>query len=46
MTQQNLESFMLMAIERDVLNNVDLDGIIKRIAEKSKLICDMFIPYV
>lgn len=44
MAQQHLESFMLMAIERDVLNNVDLDRIIGRVAEKSKLMRDMLIP--
>ena len=44
MTQQHLESFMLMAIERDVLNNVDLDRIIRRVAEKSKIMRDMLIP--
>ena len=44
MTQQHLESFMLMAIESDVINNVDLDRIIGRVAEKSKLMHDMLIP--
>lgn len=38
MSQDNLEAFMLMATEKEVLMNLDADDVIDRVAEKSKLL--------
>ena len=38
LSQDNLEAFMLMATEKEVLMNLDADDVIERVAEKSKLL--------
>jgi len=38
MTTEHLESFMLMAIEKQILYSLDNDMIINKVGEKSKLL--------
>nr|XP_047135759.1 uncharacterized protein LOC124812772 [Hydra vulgaris] len=38
MSQENLDAFMLMAVEKDLLNSIDSDDVINLVAKKSNLL--------
>jgi hypothetical protein len=38
-----LESFMLISIEKELLNGVDADEIIDKVATKSKVLINIFL---
>ena len=42
-SQDLLEHFMLMAIEKEILRTLDVDTVIDRVAEKSKLLQKLLI---
>lgn len=39
--QENLEALMLMSTEREILVGIDTDNIIDRVAESSKVLCNL-----
>ena len=43
LSQDPLEPFMLMAIEKEILHTLDVDIVIDRVAEKSKLLQKLLI---
>ncbi|XP_075070610.1 uncharacterized protein LOC142159784 [Mixophyes fleayi] len=43
-SQEHLDSFMLMATEKDILANLDLDDIINRVAAKSEVLRSQLLP--
>lgn len=43
MQEENLEAFMLMATEKEILMRLDSDDVIDRVAEKSKLLRNLLL---
>ena len=43
-SQEHLESCLLMAREKDILLNLDLDGVIDRVAKRSESLSQLLIP--